>query len=156
MRLIRVVQGALVAVSVITLAMVAANPGEGWAAGIVVGTLVVCPGLAIVLLLGLRDPMAVVSLAVATGLALNVGVAQLLVYGGLWSGRLGAAVLMGISLACALGPMVAQAVPGESRIGEGQGTPDGGGDAPLRRASPDVAPSSSGRAGAVAGEADWR
>jgi uncharacterized membrane protein len=60
--------------------------------------LVFCPGMALVRLLRLRDVWAEVTLATALSLALDVGVAMMLVYSGYWSPKLGLAILIGVSL----------------------------------------------------------
>jgi hypothetical protein len=86
----------------ITLGLLIVNPANPWAGLIILVFLVICPGLAIVGFLQLRDLVAELTLAVAVSLGLNVVIAQLLVYSGAWSGRVGAAVLILITGACAL------------------------------------------------------
>jgi hypothetical protein len=60
--------------------------------------LVVCPGMALVRLLQLRNPWAEVALATAVSLSLDVGVSLGLAYSGHWSPNLGLAILIGVSL----------------------------------------------------------
>lgn len=60
--------------------------------------LAVCPGMALVRLLRLRDAWTEVALATAISLSLDVIVALSLVYSHYWSPKFGLAVLIGVSL----------------------------------------------------------
>jgi hypothetical protein len=57
-----------------------------------------CPGLAVIGLLGVRDRLIEVTLAVALSIALDIAVALTMVLAGIWSPTGGLAVLIGISL----------------------------------------------------------
>ena len=85
-----------------TLALLAAQPLAGWATMVIITFLVVCPGLAIVWLVGVRGIIVQATLAVALSLALVVLMAELLVYSGNWSGRTGALLLANLTIGVAL------------------------------------------------------
>jgi hypothetical protein len=87
-------------------ALILASPGVPGAGLVVIGFLVTCPGWAIVRHLRLHDPVAELTLAVAVSLALNVLVGQFLVYTGAWSGRIGAAVLVVVTVIGTLLPVI--------------------------------------------------
>ena len=61
--------------------------------------LLVCPGMALVRLLRLKDVIVELTLAVALSLALDALVASALVYTGLWSSKSSLAILIAISIA---------------------------------------------------------
>jgi hypothetical protein len=65
----------------------------------------VCPGLAVVRLLRLSDPVAELSLAVAVSIALAVGVAGIGLYSGLWSPGATLAVLIAITIGAVAAPL---------------------------------------------------
>ncbi|HET7093592.1 MAG TPA: hypothetical protein VFI22_08950, partial [Thermomicrobiales bacterium] len=71
--------------------------------------LFVCPGMALVRLLDLKDRVAAWTLAVALSLALDAIVAGALLYAGLWSPPAAFAILTGISVAGA-GLQIASAI----------------------------------------------
>ena len=64
--------------------------------------LCICPGMALVRLIGLRDRWTEVTLAIAVSLSLDVVLSLALVYAGLWSANLGLAILICVSLAGAV------------------------------------------------------
>jgi uncharacterized membrane protein len=64
--------------------------------------LLVCPGMAFVRLLHLRDSLAEWTLAVALSFALDALVVEIMLYSGLWSPKWGLAVLIGLSMAGAI------------------------------------------------------
>jgi hypothetical protein len=86
--------------------LILASPDVPGAGLVVIGFLVTCPGWAIVRHLRLYDPIAELTLAVAVSLALNVLVGQFLVYMGAWSGRIGAAVLVAVTVTGTLFPVI--------------------------------------------------
>ena len=61
--------------------------------------LIVCPGMALVRLIGLQDRWTETTVAVALSMSLDIIVSLMLVYSGLWSPKLGLAILIGISVA---------------------------------------------------------
>lgn len=69
--------------------------------------LVVCPGMALVRLLRLADPLIELTLAVAVSLALDAIIASVMVYAGAWSPQWGLAMLVIISLSGALAQIAA-------------------------------------------------
>ncbi len=74
---------------------------QGWPAparaALALWFLLICPGMAFVRLLQLDDKVREWTLAVALSLALDTGLALLMVYSRLWSPRLGLALLIGLS-----------------------------------------------------------
>ena len=83
-----------------TLAAAAAVFGEvtgAVRAPVVLWFVLVCPGLAIVRLLRLREAAAELTLAVALSLALAVIVPTTLLYSGAWSPAAGLAILMAVT-----------------------------------------------------------
>lgn len=68
-------------------------------APLVVAFLALGPGLAFVPLLGLRDPLGELVVALALSLALDIAVAAGMLYAGAWSPSASLAVLAGIALA---------------------------------------------------------
>ncbi len=60
--------------------------------------LLVCPGLALVRLMRLNEPLRIWPLAIALSLALDAVVAITMLYANVWSVQLGMVVLMGICL----------------------------------------------------------
>jgi hypothetical protein len=86
--------------------------------------LLVCPGMALVRLLGLRDPFAELGVAVALSLALDTAVGEALLFAGAWSASSGLAALAALSVGGAalqvarsawLGPSAARPRRVESR-----------------------------------------
>jgi hypothetical protein len=69
---------------------------------LVVWFMVVCPGLATVGLLRLRDPWLELALVPALSLAIDVIVAGILLYAGVWSSATAVIILVAISVAGAL------------------------------------------------------
>jgi hypothetical protein len=69
---------------------------------VVVWFLAVCPGLAAIGLLRLKDPWLEVALVPALSLAIDVIVAGILVYAGLWSAAAAIIILVAISVSGAL------------------------------------------------------
>ena len=68
---------------------------------IVVGFLLVCPGLALLRLTGRMDTLATITIAVALSLALEMAVALALSYSGLWSPGAGLALLVSVVIGAA-------------------------------------------------------
>jgi hypothetical protein len=68
-------------------------------APLVVAFAVVGPGAGLVPLLGLRDPLGELTLAIGASLALDVAVALALVYSGAWAPQAGMAILVAMTLA---------------------------------------------------------
>ena len=60
--------------------------------------LAVCPGMALVRLLGLRDLLSELVLAIAVSLSLETIVASIMIYAGRWSPQLSLDVFVGIAL----------------------------------------------------------
>jgi hypothetical protein len=91
---------------VITVAALAvatvASPGEPVTVALTLWFLLICPGMALVGTLGLRDPWVRVTAAVALSIAIDVAVAGTLVYSGAWSASIALLVLGAISLAGAV------------------------------------------------------
>jgi hypothetical protein len=71
-------------------------------APIVLGYVLVCPGLALVRLLGVPAAMAQISLGVALSLALDVLIPAALLYAGAWSPPAALAILIGLTVAAAI------------------------------------------------------
>jgi len=71
-------------------------------APIVLGFVLVCPGLALVRLLGVPAAMAQISLGVALSLALDVLIPAALLYAGAWSPPAALAILIGLTVAAAI------------------------------------------------------
>jgi hypothetical protein len=69
---------------------------------IVLGFLIICPGMAWTRLLRLADPLVEWTLAVALSLAIAAVVAAVMVYGGVWNPGLGLLFIAGITLVGAL------------------------------------------------------
>jgi hypothetical protein len=61
--------------------------------------LAVCPGMALIRLLGLRDPLSEVVLAIAVSLSLETIVASIMIYAGAWSPQRSLDIVVGIALA---------------------------------------------------------
>jgi hypothetical protein len=91
---------------VITVAALAVatvlSPGEPVTVALTLWFLLICPGMALIGVLGIRDPWVRVTAAVALSIALDVAVAGTLVYTGAWSTDIALLVLGVISLAGAL------------------------------------------------------
>jgi uncharacterized membrane protein len=93
------VRAALIVVSCVGVALAnwlgAAQPVRGI---LVLWFFLICPGLALVGLVGIRDRLAEAVLAVALSLALGTGVAVVMGLTDTWSPDAGLAILLGISL----------------------------------------------------------
>jgi hypothetical protein len=84
------------------LAGLAAPDSSPLRTAVVVWFLAVCPGLAAIGLLRLRDPWLAVALVPALSLAIDVIVGGILTYAGLWSAAAAIIVLVAISVSGAL------------------------------------------------------
>jgi hypothetical protein len=82
--------------------------------------LLVCPGMAVVRRLGIREPVAQWTLAVAVSLALDTLVAGTMLYSGVWFPKGGLVVLLGLT-AAAGAPDLAAAVKEIVRLGAALG-----------------------------------
>jgi hypothetical protein len=69
---------------------------------LVIWFVIVCPGMAVVALLRIRDPLFVLVATIAISLALGVVVATSLLYLDLWSPRRALVILGGLTLALSL------------------------------------------------------
>jgi uncharacterized membrane protein len=69
---------------------------------VVLAFLLVCPGLALVRLLRIREPVTEVTLGVALSVALAVVVPGTMLYAGAWSPQLGLALLIAATLAASV------------------------------------------------------
>jgi hypothetical protein len=78
------------------------SPGEPLTLALTLWFLLICPGMALVGILGVRDPWVRVTAAVALSIAIDVAVAGTLVYSGAWSPGIALLVLSFISLAGAV------------------------------------------------------
>ena len=91
---------------VITVAALASatvlSPGEPVTIALTLWFLLICPGMAFVGILGLRDPWVRVTAALAFSIAVDVAVAVTLMYSGAWSASIALLVLGSISLAGAV------------------------------------------------------
>jgi hypothetical protein len=65
---------------------------------VVLWFLLICPGMAIVSMLDIRDGWARISIGIALSIALATVTSSVLLYAGAWSPRAGLLVLMGITL----------------------------------------------------------
>jgi len=89
----------LVAAAALAAAAVAFAGAPGpLRAPVVLAFLALGPGMAFVPLLGLRDPLAELTLGIAVSLALDLAVAATMLYAGAWSPPASLAVLAGIAL----------------------------------------------------------
>jgi hypothetical protein len=89
----------IVAAAALAAAAVAfAGAPEPLRAPIVLAFLALGPGMAFVPLLGLRDPLAELTLGIAVSLALDLAVAATMLYAGAWSPPASLAVLAAIAL----------------------------------------------------------
>ena len=83
-----------------------AGLGQPFRALVVIVFVAICPGYAAVSLLDLGDRLAEATLAVSLSVAIDIGVALVMVYSHLWSPRFGITVLAAITAAFAiLGPL---------------------------------------------------
>jgi hypothetical protein len=91
---------------VITVAALAiatvVSPGEPVTLALTLWFVLICPGMALVGILGRRDPWVRVTAAVALSIAVDVAVAGTLVYSGAWSPSIALLMLASISLAGAV------------------------------------------------------
>jgi hypothetical protein len=78
---------------------------SGVASAVIIGFILVCPGMAFVRLLGLNSPWIEWTLAVAVSLGIDVLVAAILHAAGVWSGDLGLIVIWVLSLIGSLLPV---------------------------------------------------
>lgn len=60
--------------------------------------MLLCPGMALIRLFRLREPLTEITLAIALSVTLNILVAELILYAGVWFPELGLGILIGISL----------------------------------------------------------
>ena len=64
--------------------------------------LLICPGMAFVRLLQIQNPLSELTIAIAFSLALDTIIAEIMIYSGIWSPKLGLAALICISVVGAL------------------------------------------------------
>jgi hypothetical protein len=83
-------------------------------APIVLAFVLVCPGLALIRLVGVRTATAQLSLGIALSLALDVLVPASLLYAGVWSPSAALGILVGVTFVAAMIEVVLPALDAES------------------------------------------
>jgi uncharacterized membrane protein len=93
----------IIATTVATAALAAVDAPGPIRPAVTVLFVLTCPGLSLVRLLGLRDPLAELVLGVATSIALAGLLGGVLLYSGMWSPLGGLAILVVITIAGIVG-----------------------------------------------------